>query len=140
MADRLVWTREMKGRLASAVIDFKRSNRTGDEKRNSFKTQEWSDIIKRFNDATTDPNENIRNIPRDKFITCFSERRKEYESFKFTIELSGFGWNEEDKLITATDEKWEELKAAHPAKQHHQWQKKNYHYREEWTSIFEVHY
>ena len=56
MADRLVWSGEMKGRLANAVIDFKRFNRTGDEKRNSFKTQEWSDIIKRYNDATTDPN------------------------------------------------------------------------------------
>jgi hypothetical protein len=53
MTDRLVWTVEMKGRLAAAVIDFKRANRTGEEKRNSFKTQEWSDIIKRYNDAAT---------------------------------------------------------------------------------------
>jgi hypothetical protein len=77
--------------------------------------------------ATNHPNG--RHISRDKFITCFSERRKEYESFKFTIGLSGFGWNEEDKLITASDEKWEELKNAHPTKQHYLWQKKPYHYR-----------
>ena len=54
MADRLlVWSVEMKGRLANAVLDFKRFNRTGDEKRNSFKTQEWSDTIKRYNNDTS---------------------------------------------------------------------------------------
>ena len=46
-ADRLHWTDEMKGFLAYAIIEFKASNRTGNDNRNSFKTGEWSEIIKR---------------------------------------------------------------------------------------------
>ena len=90
------WTREEVNILVEKLLDAKDRGLSSE---NGFKSAVWSAIASAF----TDPLKQATRVCESKWTRL----KKEYKEVKELREASGFGWDAEGCLPTATDEVWE---------------------------------
>jgi Myb/SANT-like DNA-binding protein len=86
----------------NADIDSLKAKEDGNTAEGGFKTTVWKAIA----DSYDDPLKKKDRAAESKYTRL----KKEYKDIKWLREdVSGFGWDDENKLVTATDEVWDEL-------------------------------
>jgi hypothetical protein len=73
-----------------------------------FKSQVWNTITINFNS-----NANV-NYAKLQIKSKYKDLKGQYETWNALDKNSGFGWDEETQLHSATDDVWERYIAAHP--------------------------
>jgi Myb/SANT-like DNA-binding domain len=88
--------------IASMVTQLMQAKKDGNTSDNGFKSTVWTTIANSFDDQ--------RKYERRVVETKFSRMKKDFSQVKWLrFEASGFGWDDEKKLVTAEDSVWEEL-------------------------------
>jgi Myb/SANT-like DNA-binding domain len=88
--------------LLTGLLDAKDKGLTSE---NGFKASVWSSISARYNDPQKQANRACESK--------WARLKTDYRAVKFLRDLSGFGWDSTNFLVTAEDEVWEELAKVH---------------------------
>ncbi|KAK1604478.1 hypothetical protein QYE76_028151 [Lolium multiflorum] len=75
----------------------------GGKEGTSFTKKAWRDILEQFNESRVDKLELQQLKNRHKYY------RSCYATMDRLLKLTGFGWDDDDKMIKASEETWEEL-------------------------------
>lgn len=88
--------------ITSMVLKLLQAKQDGNTSDNGFKSTVWTAVASNF----VDPLKHERRVAETKF----SRMKKDFGQIKWLrFEISGFGWDDERKLVTAEDSVWEEL-------------------------------
>ncbi|PBK71053.1 hypothetical protein ARMSODRAFT_838240, partial [Armillaria solidipes] len=101
------WT-EGKDRTLTGVLSEEKC--AGNQSDNSWKTAVWTKIAARL--AEEHPNANPTKAA-DKCQDHFGVLKVKYKMLKVLKDKSGFGWDEECRIVTATDPIWETYIKVH---------------------------
>jgi hypothetical protein len=99
----LAWTHEMEQVLFSELMDQARDGKRADA---GFKKEAWVAVREEVQRVYTGP---------PVYITIDKLKSKElvykglYKDWKFLRDQSGFGWDEETQMITASDQAWDDI-------------------------------
>ena len=92
------WSREEVDQLLDKLQDAKDA---GNSSENGFKSAVWTAAGASFSDSLK---KNGRVCE-----SKWTRLKKDYKEVKFLVELSGFGWKDDECLVDAEEEVWEEL-------------------------------
>jgi hypothetical protein len=88
--------------ITSMVLQLLQAKQDGNTSDNGFKSTVWTAIASSY----ADTRKNERRVVETKF----ARMKKDFGQIKWLrLEASGFGWDDEKKLVTAEDSVWEEL-------------------------------
>jgi hypothetical protein len=73
-----------------------------------FKKEAWDSVLKEFQEVYTGP----YPIPLQKVKQKEQAFKALYKDWKFLRDQSGFGWDEETRMITASDQAWNDICAV----------------------------
>jgi plasmid replication initiation protein len=82
---------------------LKEQTNHGGKEGTSFTKKAWRDILEQFNESRVDKLELQQLKNRHKYY------RSCYATMDRLLKLTGFGWDDDDKMIKASEETWEEL-------------------------------
>ncbi|XP_031120430.1 uncharacterized protein At2g29880-like [Ipomoea triloba] len=124
------WTHEEDAMLVSCMVDL---HNMGTKKSDTgFKAGYLSELEKML--ATKLPNSNIKGKPH--IESRIKTLKKEWSIVHdlFTNHNSGFGWDDERKMVTAEDDVWEAYLSSH--KEAAQYRRKTFPFYNEFTDIY----
>lgn len=94
----------------------------------TLKAHQWNALVKAFNAETGVKYTKVQCQNRMKTL------KKDYKIVHHLLSLSGFGWNDENKIVTAPDEVWDDLLVKFPT--HEKWKTRRLELYDELHEIF----
>jgi uncharacterized protein YktA (UPF0223 family) len=74
----------------------------------TLKSAEWTQVINNFNTISN------CNYEKKQLQSKMQELKSDYGIIKTLKELSGFGWDDRNKIVTAPNDVWEAYFVSHP--------------------------
>ncbi|KAJ6434389.1 hypothetical protein OIU84_017989 [Salix udensis] len=110
---RINWTSMMERYFIDLMLDqLHRGNRMG----HTFNKQAWTDMLTMFNSRFG------TKYDRDTLKSHYSNLWKQYNDVKNLLEQSGFSWDDNRKMVVASDDVWLTIIKANPDAQYY-WRK-----------------
>ncbi|KAJ6876851.1 hypothetical protein NC651_029765 [Populus alba x Populus x berolinensis] len=110
---RINWTSMMEQYFIDLMLDqLHRGNRMG----HTFNKQAWTDMLTMFNSRFG------TKYDRDTLKSHYSNLWKQYNDVKNLLEQSGFSWDDNRKMVLASDDAWVSIIKANPDAQYY-WRK-----------------
>ena len=103
--DRIEWTAIMIQTLFSELLEQAQDGKRADS---GFKKEAWESVLKEVQEVYTGP----YPIPLQKVKQKEQTFKGLYKDWKFLRDQSGFGWDEETRMITASDQAWNDICAV----------------------------
>jgi Myb/SANT-like DNA-binding domain len=100
--DRIEWTNEMVRVLFTELLDQAMDGKRADS---GFKKEAWDSVQIEVQLVYPGP----RTIPLQKIKQKEQSFKALYKDWRWLRDQSGFGWDEETKMITAPDQVWENI-------------------------------
>jgi hypothetical protein len=103
--DRLEWTPKMIETLFTELLDQAQDGKRADS---GFKKEAWDSVLREVRAVYTGP----LTITLQKVKAKEQTFKGYYRDWKFLREQSGFGWDEETQIITASNQAWDDIIAV----------------------------
>jgi hypothetical protein len=100
--DRIEWTPEMIQVLFAELLEQVQDGKRADS---GFKKEAWESVLREVQRVYTGP----YTIPLPKVKAKEQAFKALYKDWKFLRDQSGFGWDEETRMITASDQAWNDI-------------------------------
>lgn len=100
--DRIEWTPIMIQTLFSELLEQAQDGKRADS---GFKKEAWESVLREVQEVYTGP----YPIPLQKVKQKEQTFKGLYKDWKFLRDQSGFGWDEESRIITASDQAWNDI-------------------------------
>ncbi|KAG9409703.1 hypothetical protein AC1031_020016 [Aphanomyces cochlioides] len=110
-SDRAAWDADKDEFL---VISLQEQADQGKRADSGFKWEAWKQITMQFNERFQ------VNYLMSKLKSRLDTLKKDYKDFKFLKENSGFGWNDELEIPTASDDVWKAVIEVHVVSLRHE--------------------
>ncbi|XP_058078564.1 L10-interacting MYB domain-containing protein-like [Magnolia sinica] len=103
------WMYEMDDYLIDTLMDVVANDR---KSANGFKKETYKTVVETVKSA-------LGISVQEKHVgNCLRTLKRLYFEIRDTLNASGFGWDEDNKLLTAPDDVWEDYIRSHPYAQH----------------------
>ena len=103
--DRIEWTAIMIQTLFSELLEQAQDGKRADS---GFKKEAWESVLREVQAVYTGP----YPIPLQKVKQKEQTFKGLYKDWKFLRDQSGFGWDEETRMVTASDQAWNDICAV----------------------------
>ena len=103
--DRIEWTAIMIQTLFSELLEQAQDGKRADS---GFKKEAWDSVLKEVQEVYIGP----YPIPLQKVKQKEQTFKGLYKDWKFLRDQSGFGWDEETRMVTASDQAWNDICAV----------------------------
>ena len=100
--DRIEWTPEMIHVLFAELLEQAQDGKRADS---GFKKEAWDSVVQEVQRVYT----GLLPIPLAKVKAKEQAFKGLYKDWKFLRDQSGFGWDEETRMVTASDQAWNDI-------------------------------
>jgi hypothetical protein len=100
--DRIEWTAIMIQTLFSELLEQAQDSKRADS---GFKKEAWDSVLREVHEVYIGP----YPIPLQKIKQKEQTFKGLYKDWKFLRDQSGFGWDEETRMITASEQAWNDI-------------------------------